>query len=60
MILEFHPEAELELIEFLFITRVQYPAWANGSRQKFEGRPIFSWILQKSVRQSRVNNANSF
>ncbi len=60
MILEFHPAAELELIEVSVYYEGAVPGLGNGSRQKFEGRPIFSWILQKSVRPSRFNNANSF
>jgi hypothetical protein len=59
MKLEFHPEAELELIELLFITSIHCQAWASGSRQRFEERLISSWTFLKLVLRSIYKSENS-
>ena len=49
MKLEFHPEAELELIEAAAYYEPQVAGWASVSRLRSDARPIFCLSTPRSV-----------
>jgi hypothetical protein len=60
MILEFHPDAELELIEVSVYYEHSLPGLGERFETEVRRATIYSWMPRKSVLPSRVNNANTF
>jgi hypothetical protein len=56
MRLEFHPEAEMELIETAEYYELQVPVWVSASRLKFGAQRIYcSSIPISALRQTPIS-----